>query len=101
MKPLVPLEENGYKSCDVVAASSHEDCMSLCRYFEEYWNAEINEVFDTGFAAKFEVKILGRFFILSHDSKKGNVISAPHEDIDKLVPEILLDLQNRLSRPLK
>lgn len=53
MKPLILIEIGGRKSCDVVGAPTHEDCLSLGRYFEKYWQASIEEVFDTGFAAKF------------------------------------------------
>lgn len=98
MKPLILIEADGHKSCDVVGAPSHEDCLSLGRYFEKYWQASVEEIFDTGFAARFKVVMPDRYFILSHDSQAGNYLISPNNDIDAIIPDILSDLSNRLMQ---
>ncbi|KIN70518.1 hypothetical protein Z945_3573 [Sulfitobacter noctilucae] len=90
-------QADGTVICDIVAAPTHEDCHSLCRYLEKYWQAEIKELHDTGFAAKFEVVLPGRTVFLSHDSQTGNALSAPSGPVDKIIPEIIADLRERLS----
>lgn len=69
MKPIAFFEIDGCTSCDIVGAPSYEDCLSLNRYFKKYWQAYVEEVFDTGFAAKFRVILPGRYFIMAHDSQ--------------------------------
>lgn len=96
MKPLSFIELNGNVACDVVAAPNHDDCLSLCRYFEKYWEATIVEEFDTGFAARFSIYMSNRSVTLTHDSQIGNVLSSPPNDITKVIPDILEDLNRRL-----
>lgn len=97
MKPLVFFEVDGHTSCDVVGAPTYEDFLSLSRYFIKYWQADVEELFDTGFAAKFKVIVAGRYFIMMHDSQVGNYLSSPNKNINDVIPDILLDLDNRLG----
>lgn len=97
MKPIVFFEVDGYISCDIVGASSYGDCLSLARYFKKYWRCGVEEVFDTGFSAKFKVTMPERCFFMTHDSQAGNYLSAPGGDINIVIPDILSDLNDRLK----
>lgn len=98
MNALSYMEINGKTACDVVAAPTHDDCLSLCRYLEKYWKATVVEKFDTGFAAKFCISMPNRSIILSHDSQTGNILLAEDGDIKTIIPDILADLERRLSQ---
>lgn len=97
MKPLVSIARDKNVAFDIVAAPSHEDCLSLCRYFENHWAAEVVEIFDVGFAAKFSIHFVDRSVMLEHDSHTGNLISAEGRDVSTLIPDILADLALRLG----
>ena len=82
--------------CDIVAAPSHDDCLSLCRYLEKYWQAVVREEFDTGFAAKFLVSMPGRTIVLTHDSATGNALRSTNSRIDQVAADIIADLDQKL-----
>lgn len=97
MKALSYVEVEGRVACDLVAAPSHEDCISIGKYLEKYWDATVVEDFDVGFSARFDISMPGRAIILTHDSQTGNILYALSEDINNVIPDILSDLEKRLG----
>ncbi len=99
MKPLVLMKTDTGVACDVVAAPTNEDCRSLTKYFEKYWSAGVEEVYDTGFASRFHLSIPGRPVLrLDHDSQTGNTIAVRDGgDVEDVASDVLADLNSRLS----
>ena len=99
MKPLVLISNDQGTECQIVAAPTNEDCHSLSQYFAKYWDAEITEIDDTGFAAQILIDIPGRpALTLKHDSQTGNALALKNGGhIEIIAADVISDLTERLS----
>lgn len=81
----------------VGGASSNEDCHSLARYFQKYWDASCNLEYDIGSDAKYTIWVLGFCIQLVHESHLGNYLTCFEKPIDVILQKPLADLESKLG----
>ncbi|OUI85608.1 hypothetical protein HK11_02005 [Acetobacter sp. DmW_043] len=95
--PVSCLYENNEERCYINDTPTNEDCISLTKYLEKYWDANIIKEYDVGFSSEYKIKIKNIEFYLHHESGDGNYFTQKNGYVSDKIDMIIHDLNKRFS----
>lgn len=95
--PITCIHDDGEERCYINDAPSNEDCESLLRYFEKYWNANVQEIYNVGSDAKYKISVNDFIFELNHHSSVGNYLRSDAGSVSSELKDVIADLDKRLA----